>query len=389
MNRHPIYLDYQATTPVDPRVLDAMLPYFSSQFGNPASRSHGFGWAAEAAVDRARERIATLIGASPDAIVFTSGATESNNLAIKGVAEYYASKGRRIVTAATEHSSVLDVCIYLDRQGFEIVYLPVDSAGLVDPGMVESSLNDETILVSIMKANNEIGTIQPVREIAGLCRSRGILFHTDATQAIGGMSVADSQWGADLVSFSGHKIYGPKGIGGLYVRPGSPRVHLATQIHGGGHERNLRSGTLNVPGIVGFGAAADILMSEGDADIDRRKRLTHTLLCGLREGIPGMAVNGSESARLPGNLNLRIEGVTADALMKTLPELAFSTGSACSSGTPGPSHVLKAIGLTKAQAAESFRLSIGRNTTEEEIAYVCTAVAAAVRKLRAGRTYIR
>lgn len=378
----PIYLDYQATTPVDPRVLETMLPYFCDRFGNAASRNHAFGWTAEAAVAEARLHIAGLIGTAPEALVFTSGATEANNLAIKGVALAYETRGRRIVTVATEHSSVIDACMYLKRRGFDVVFLPVDSAGRIDLDLLESQLNDETILVSVMTANNEIGTLHPVNRIGALCRSRGILFHTDATQTAGRIPLDVMEMSADLLSLSAHKMYGPKGVGCLYVRRGSPIVHLEPQLHGGGHEHGIRSGTLNVPAIVGFGTAATISSSEREGESERIHGLALKLLEQLRSSIEGIHLNGDENERLPGNLNLRVDGIRADDLIRRIRPVAVSTGSACGSGNSGPSHVLKAIGLTKEQADGSFRLSVGRQTTPGEIASVLGLIVDAVRALR-------
>jgi cysteine desulfurase len=381
MTQRTIYLDYQATTAVDERVVEAMLPYFTERYGNPASKNHRIGWQAAAAVDGAREKIAALVGGEPASIIFTSGATEANNLAIKGAAEAYASRGRRIVTVATEHSSVLDPCAHLKSQGFEVIFLTVDPDGYIDLHALDAAMTDDTILVSVMIANNEIGTVQPMERIADLCRAKGVLLHSDATQAVGRVAVDAVASRVDLMSFSAHKIYGPKGIGALYVRPAPPRIRLAPILHGGGHEHGLRSGTLNVPAIVGFAAAADILVSRGEEERARLADQTERLLRGLTDGIPRIALNGPRRGRLPGSLNLRIGGIDADRMMSALRELAFSTGSACGSGIPGPSHVLRAIGLTGVEARESFRISIGRNTTDEEIAYVCTAFAAAARAL--------
>ena len=378
----PIYLDYQATTPVDPRVFEAMMPYFVERFGNPASKNHSFGWTAEAAVQRAREQVALSITATPAEIIFTSGASEANNLAIKGVAGSYQSKGKRIITVATEHSSVLDTCGYLQRTGFEIIYLPVDSFGYIDLGRLESYLDSSTILVSVMFANNEIGTLQPIAGIGALCRSRGILFHCDATQALGTMDVDVGDLRIDLLSMSAHKIYGPKGVGALYMRQAKPRIHLVPLFHGGGHERGLRSGSLNVPGIVGFGQACAIAQQERQEMVEKLRQYAANLIEAMTSRVPGCWQNGDPVQRLPGNLHFGIDGIHADALMKQLPNLAFSTGSACSTGMPGPSHVLKAIGLTKEMAESSFRVSLGRFTDEKEIAYVSTALPAAVEELR-------
>ena len=378
----PVYLDHHATTPVDPRVLQAMLPYFSEKFGNPASRNHAFGWEAEQAVEHARSRIAALIGASPREMIFTSGATESVNLALKGVAEAYQGRGDHIVTVVTEHRAVLDTCRRLEARGLRVTYLPVDREGLVNPDEVRGAITERTILVSVMFANNEIGVIQPIREISRVVRERGVLFHSDATQAVGKIPVHVEEDGIDLLSFSAHKLYGPKGVGALYVRSRNPRVELVPQIDGGGHERGLRSGTLNVPAIVGFGEACAICQREMEGEGQRvaalRDRLMNRLLAELDE----VVIHGSLKHRLPNNLNLSFLGVEATTLMMNVKEIAISSGSACSSATPEPSHVLRALGLPADLARGAIRIGLGRFNTEEEIEYAAGRLIEAVRKLR-------
>jgi cysteine desulfurase len=375
----PVYFDYQATTPVDERVLEAMLPYFARNFGNAASRSHGFGWAAEKAVERARKRIADLAGAAPREIVFTSGATESNNLALKGSLEAHRSHGNHIVTVATEHRAVLDPVRHLERMGAEATILAPRPDGIVNLDELSRAIRPETVLVSIMHANNEIGTIQPVREIGAICRARRVLFHTDAAQSFGKLPIHVAEANIDLMSITAHKIYGPKGIGALYVRRG---VTLAPQMDGGGHEWGLRSGTLNVPGIVGFGEAAAICATEMEEEAERALRLRDRLQSQMEAALNGTRINGSVEHRLPGNLNIAFDGVAADALLTILPEIALSTGSACSSASPEPSHVLRAIGLSEREARSSVRFGLGRFTTEEEVDTVARRVSEAVRELR-------
>jgi cysteine desulfurase len=374
-----VYLDHHATTPVDPRVLEAMLPYFTERFGNASSRQHRFGWTAGQAVDKARREVAELIGADPREVVFTSGATESINLALKGAAEAYAAQGDRIVTAATEHKAVLDVCASLERRGYRIARLPVSPDGLLDPAAVEAALTERTILVSLLYANNEIGAIQPIRAIGSLCRARGVLLHADLAQAAGKIPVDVHAESIDLASLSGHKLYGPKGIGALYVRSG---VRLAPQMEGGGHERGLRSGTLNVPGIVGLGAACRIAASEMAAESARLGALRDGLLRTLTEALEGVHVNGSLEHRLPHNLNLSFDGVDAASLLTALPEVALSSGSACTSANPRPSHVLEALGLPPERAQGAIRIGLGRFTTPEEVDYAAARIIEAVRNLR-------
>jgi cysteine desulfurase len=377
-----VYLDNQAATPLDPRVLEAMMPYLTGAYGNAASRSHSFGWVAEKAVEAARRRVAELAGATAREIVFTSGATESINLALKGAAEAYGAQGRHIVTAATEHRAVLDTCMRLEKNGFRVTVLPVGSDGRVDPEAVAAALLPETILVSIMYANNEIGTVNPVREIGALCHARGVLFHCDAVQAFGKIPVQVDGGHIDLMSLSAHKLYGPKGAGALYVRRRNPRVQLAAQIDGGGHEYGWRSGTLNVPGIAGFGAACAFCAAEMADEAMRLGALRDRLQALITAGLDRVTVNGSTSHRLPHNLNLSFDGVDSAALLVALPDLALSSGSACTSATAGPSHVLRAIGLSAERARSSVRFGLGRFTTDEEIEYAAGRVVAAVRKLR-------
>ncbi len=381
--RKPVYLDNHATTPVDPRVLEAMLPYFGAKFGNAASRSHAFGWEAEKSVELARRRIASLAGATPREIVFTSGATESNNLAIKGVAEASRKGARHMVTMATEHKAVLDPIRRLEREGWRITTLAPRGDGLVDLDQLRDAMQADTVLVSIMYANNEIGVIQPIGEIGRLCRERGVVFHCDAAQAFGKIPIDVERDGIDLMSVSAHKLYGPKGIGALYVRRSKPRVALAPQMDGGGHEFGLRSGTLNVPAIVGFGEACRVADAEMPVEAARVARLRDRLQEHLGTRLEGVQVNGSKERRLPGNLNLSFAGVDGEALLMSLPEVALSTGSACSSAAVEPSHVLRALGMDEARARSSLRFGIGRFNTEEEIDYAAGRVVEAVEKLRA------
>jgi cysteine desulfurase len=377
----PVYFDHHATTPVDPRVLDAMLPYFREQFGNAASRSHAFGWAAEKAVERARRQVAELCGARTQEIVFTSGATESNNLAIKGAWEAYRDRGNHIIAMTTEHRAVLDPVRHLAAQGACTTLLPPRADGLLDLDRLREAIRPETVMVSVLYANNEIGVIQPIRDIAAICRERGALFHTDAAQAFGKVPIHVERDQIDLMSISAHKIYGPKGVGALYVRRG---VSLTEQMEGGGHERGLRSGSLNVPGIVGLGHAALLCETEMQDETVRVGALRDRLLSLLQAGLDGVRVNGTMARRLAGNLNLSFAGVNADALLTLLPEIALSTGSACSSGRREPSHVLRELGLGPAEARSSVRFGLGRGNTEEEVEYVAGRLIAAVRKLREG-----
>jgi cysteine desulfurase len=381
MVKLPIYLDNHATTRMDPRVLEAMMPYFTDKFGNAASRNHAFGWEAEEAVEKSRKQIGDLIGATGKEIIFTSGATESNNLAIKGVAQMYAEKGNHIITAATEHKAVLDTCKHLEKEGFRVTYLPVMGDGRIDLDMLREAITDKTILVSIMYANNEIGVIQPVAEIGKICKERGVLFHTDAVQAVGKIPVNVVADNIDLLSFTGHKLYGPKGCGALYVRRRNPRVQLTAQMDGGGHERGMRSGTLTTPSIVGLGAACEIAKNEMAAETARqlalRQRL-HDKLAKLEESY----VNGSMEHRLPGNLNMSFAYVEGESLLMGINDIAVSSGSACTSATLEPSYVLKALGLGDDLAHTSIRFGIGRFNTEEEIDYVADKITDVVNKLR-------
>ncbi|MSO71349.1 MAG: aminotransferase class V-fold PLP-dependent enzyme [Alphaproteobacteria bacterium] len=377
-----VYLDYQATTPVDPRVLDAMLPWFSERFGNPHSVQHAYGRQAEAAVERAREQIAALLGAEAREIVFTSGATEANNLAVKGTARFYKERGDHIVTLATEHKCVLESCARLEREGFRVTRLPVEADGLVSLSRLEASLDDKTLLVSVMAANNEIGVLQPLAEIGKITRARGIALHTDAAQAVGKISLDVGATNIDLLSISGHKLYAPKGIGVLYVRR-RPRARLEPLFDGGAQERGLRSGTVPTPLVVGLGEACAIARAEMAAESVRIKSLRDRLLTRLEVRVPGLRVNGSMTGRLSGNLNLTIPGVAAIALIEATPELAFSTGSACSSAEVEPSYVLRALGLSEADARASFRLCVGRFSTESELDFAAERLASAAERLRA------
>jgi cysteine desulfurase len=378
----PIYMDYQATTPVDPRVLDAMLPYFRDQFGNAASRSHAFGWEAEKAVDQARERIAALIGASPKEIVFTSGSTEAINLALKGVAEMYGSKGKHLITCESEHKAVLDTAKHLEKLGFEVTYLKPDKTGRVTAERVAEALREDTILVAIMWANNEVGTLNPVREIGAICRAKGVLFFTDATQAVGKVPVDVEADNVDMLCMSAHKIYGPKGVGCLYVRRRNPRVRLAAQMDGGGHERGMRSGTLNVPGIVGLGEACEQCRVGLDAEMAREARLRDLLEKRITSRLEHVHFNGNREHRLPGCLNLSFPYVEGESLLMGINDVAVSSGSACTSASLEPSHVLRAMQIGDELAHSSIRFGIGRFTTEEEIEYCANRIVDVVKRLR-------
>jgi cysteine desulfurase len=377
----PVYLDSHATTPVDPRVLEAMLPFFTERFGNPSSRSHPFGWAADEAVETARDEVAKLLGARLREIVFTSGATESNNLALRGVA---ALRGRgHIITAVTEHKAILDPCRRLEREGFRVTYLPVDREGLVAPDAVRDAIAEDTILISIMAANNEIGVLQPLAALGEIARARGVLFHTDAVQAAGKVPFDVEAAGVDLASISAHKLYGPKGVGALYVRRRRPKLDLVPLMEGGGQERGLRPGTLNVPGIVGLGRAAQLCRTEMAVEGPRLETLRDRLLTGLRERLNDVCVNGALNARLPHNLNVAFPGVEGEALLMGLRNVAVSSGSACTSTSVEPSHVLKAIGLRDQLARASLRFGLSRFTVAEEIDYAIVAVADLVERLHA------
>jgi len=379
----PIYMDNHSTTPVDPRVVEAMLPYFSSTFGNAASRTHAFGWTAEAAVEDARESIAKFIGASSGKeMVFTSGATEANNLAIKGAAEYYQAKGNHLITTQIEHKSVLDSCKRLERQGFEVTYLEVGKDGLVDPAKVEAAITDKTILVSVMLANNEVGTVQPIAEIGKITRARNVLLHCDAVQGVGKTPFDVEAMNVDLASVTAHKIYGPKGIGALFVRRSRPRVRLVSQMDGGGHERGNRSGTLNVAGIVGFQRACELMMSEGPTENARIRALRDRLHQRMTAALDHVILNGDPERRLSGNLNLSFAFVEGEGLMMAIKDVAVSSGSACTSASLEPSYVLKAMGLDEDLAHSSLRFGIGRFNTQEEVDYVADLLIAKVKKLR-------
>ena len=377
----PIYLDYHATTPVDPRVLEAMLPYFTEEFGNAASKSHVFGWRAEEAVEAARAQVARLVGASAKEIVWTSGATESDNLAIKGAAQFYAEKGRHLVTAKTEHKAVLDSMHALERQGFEVTFLDVEPDGRLDPARLRAALRKDTILVSVMHANNETGVVHPIEEIGKITRAAGVVFHCDAVQSAGKIPFDVDAANVDLASLSAHKMYGPKGMGALYVRR-KPRVRLVAQMDGGGHERGFRSGTLNVPGIVGFGKCAELALAERDVEAARVLALRERLRKGLCSQLDLVTLNGSLEHRLPGNLNLSFAYVEGEALMMAIKDVAVSSGSACTSASLEPSYVLRAMGVSDDLAHASIRFGLGRFTTEEEIDYVTHLVAGKVKKLR-------
>jgi cysteine desulfurase len=393
----PIYMDHHATTPVDPRVMEAMEPYFTRIFGNAASRNHVFGWEAEAAVEEARSQIAAALGAQPKEIVFTSGATEADNLALTGAARAYRTKGDHIVTAHTEHSAVLDTCRALEREGFTVTYLDPERDGRISPERVRHAMTERTVLVSVMHANNEIGVVQDLAAIGVACRERGVLFHSDAVQAFGKIPLDVEAMRLDLVSLSAHKLYGPKGVGALYVRNRGPRVRLAPLIHGGGHERGLRSGTLNVPGIVGFGKAAEIAVSEREEESRRLRQLRERLEKGMMGTIDGVTLNGpglpaigpdggllpgQDERRLPGNLNLSFAHVEGEALLIGMKDVAVSSGSACTSATLKPSHVLKAIGVADELAHASIRFGLGRWNTAEEVDFAVGAAAKTVRRLR-------
>jgi cysteine desulfurase len=375
-------MDYQATTPMDPRVFEAMTPYFMEKFGNPHSRGHVYGWEAEAATEKAREQVADLIGANPKEIIFTSGATESNNAAIKGIAHFYKDKKNHIITLTTEHKCVLDTCRHLELEGFSVTYVPVQTNGLVDLAVLENAITDKTALISIMAVNNEIGVIQPLKEIGAICRKHGVFFHTDAAQAFGKIPLNVEEMNIDLMSISGHKIYGPKGVGALFVRR-RPRVRIEAIINGGGQERGLRSGTLPTPLVVGLGVAAEIARNEM---IDENKRLKHLfdkLYTGMVKNIPDVYVNGDLEHRIPGNLNISFAYIEGESMIMAIKDLAVSSGSACTSASLEPSYVLRSIGVGEDLAHTSIRFGIGRFTTEEEVDFAVEKVSNAVGKLRA------
>ncbi len=379
----PIYMDNHATTRTDPRVLEEMLPYFTQRYGNAASRQHSFGRDAEEAVEQARAHVASLVGAQAKEIIFTSGATESDNLALKGVASLYRKKGNHLVTVTTEHRAVLDPCKRLQREGFEVTFLPVDRYGRVAAAQIAEALTDQTVLVSVMAANNEIGTLQPIREIGTICKERGILFHTDAVQAVGKIPLDVEEMGIDLLSLSAHKIYGPKGIGALYVRGRNPRVRLEPILDGGGHERGLRSGTLPVPSIIGLGKACTLCQAEMAEEAIRLRALRDRLRQGIVSQLEHVFLNGHPTERLPGNLNLSFAYVEGEALMMGIRDVAVSSGSACTSASLEPSYVLKALGIGDALAHSSIRFGLGRFNTQAEVDYVIEEVVRAVRHLRA------
>jgi cysteine desulfurase len=378
----PIYFDNHATTQVDPRVVQAMLPYFTEKFGNAASRNHPFGWAGEEAVENGRAQVASLIGATPKEIIFTSGATESDNLMIKGVAEMYREKGNHIITQAIEHKAVLDTCKRLEKDGFEVTYLPVQRDGRVDPEDVRKAITPKTILITIMYANNEIGIINPIQEIGKIAKERGIFFAVDGVQAVGKIPVDVQKDNIDLLAISAHKIYGPKGVGALYVRRRNPRVQLSAIIDGGGHERGMRSGTLNVPGIVGLGAACEIAQKEMAEEAVRLGKLRDRLRAGLEAKLDEVFINGSMEHRLPNNLNMSFAYVEGESLLMGINDIAVSSGSACTSATLEPSYVLKALGVGEDLAHTSIRFGLGRFNTEEEVDYVTDKMVTVVKKLR-------
>ena len=380
--QRPIYLDYQATTPCDPRVLEAMIPWFTEKFGNPHSRNHEYGWEAEEATLMAREHIAALIGADAKDIIFTSGATESNNLSLKGVAHFYKGKKNHIITAVTEHKCVLDACRHLEEEGFNVTYLPVQPNGLIDFNQLKESLTDQTAIVSIMAVNNEIGVIQPLAEIGKLCRERGVFFHTDAAQAAGKVPLDVEAMNIDLLSISGHKIYGPKGIGALYVRRRNPRVRLSAMIHGGGQERGMRSGTLPTPLCVGLGEACRLAQNEMTQENQRLSHYSVLFLSLLREHLTDIHINGDEHHRIPGNLNISFAFVEGESLMMSIKDLAVSSGSACTSASLEPSYVLRALGVEDELAHTSLRIGFGRFTTEDEVRQAAASLIQAVTKLR-------
>lgn len=377
-----IYLDYSATTPTDPKVLEAMMPYFTKVFGNAASRNHSYGWEAEEAVEKARQQIANLIGASSKEIIFTSGATEANNIALLGVAEMHKEKGNHIITCLTEHKAILDPAHYLASQGFDVTFLEVDKNGMISLEDLKSKITEKTILISLMAANNEIGVLHPVKEIGKIAREKGIFFHTDATQATGKVPMDVEQMNIDLLSLSSHKIYGPKGVGALYVRRRNPRVRLAPIVHGGGHERGMRSGTLNVTGIVGLGAACEICQKELPSEMVRLKKLKDKLFHGLSEKIDYLVLNGHPEQSLPGVLNVSFSYIEGESLMMGIENIAVSSGSACTSASLEPSYVLRALGVGDEAAHSSIRFSMGRFTTEEEINKVISQMVSVATRLR-------
>ena len=382
MFKLPVYMDNNSTTRTDPRVLEAMMPYFTEKFGNSASRNHAYGWETEEGVDLAREQVASIINASSKEIIFTSGATESNNLAIKGVAAMYKKKGNHIISAVTEHKAVIDTCMRLERDGCSVTFLPVDKYGIVSPQQVADAITDKTVIVSIMAANNEIGTVHPLKEIGAICKAKGVLFHTDATQTVGKIPMDVEDMGIDLLSMTAHKMYGPKGVGALYVRRKDPRVRLDAMLDGGGHERGMRSGTLNVTGIVGMGMAAEICRKELHSESERLLKLRNRLHEGINSKLEDAYLNGHPIHRLPGNLNISFAFVEGEGLMMGSKDVAVSSGSACTSASLEPSYVLKALGLGDELAHSSIRFGLGRFNTEEEVDFVINDVVRAVNHLR-------
>lgn len=382
MVKTPIYMDNNSTTRVDPRVVEAMLPFFTDHFGNAASRSHAFGWEAEKAVEEARQQVANLIGAGAKEIIFTSGATESDNLALKGVAQMYKKKGNHVITQVTEHKAILDACKRLEKDGCQVTYLPVDKFGQVTADQVRAAMTDKTILVSIMAANNEIGSLQPIKQIGKVCKEKGVLFHTDAVQAVGHIPIDVNEMGIDLLSLTAHKIHGPKGIGALYVRKKDPRVRLEPQIDGGGHERGMRSGTLPVPMIVGFGKACEIMKNEGPAEAKRLYQLRERLRNGIMDQLPESYLNGHPDERLPGNANISFAYVEGEGLMMGIKDVAVSSGSACTSASLEPSYVLRALGVGDELAHSSIRFGLSRFNTDEEVDFVVDLVVREVNRLR-------
>ena len=378
----PIYMDYHATTPVDPRVVEEMLPYFTEMFGNAASRNHAFGWGAEEAVEQGREHVAGLIGAEAKEIIFTSGATESDNLALTGIAEFYKEKGNHIITCVTEHKAILDTAQMLEAKGYRLTFLPVDNQGCIDLNQLEDAIGEDTILVSLMAANNEIGTIHPLKEIGRITREKGVLFHCDATQGVGHMDLDVNEMNIDLASYTAHKIYGPKGVGALYVRRRKPRVRLSPIIFGGGHERGMRSGTLNVTGIVGFGKAAQLMIEEGTSEREQLQSLAGRLREGITRELDHVHLNGHPTQRHPGNVNLSFLFVEGESLLMGINDIAVSSGSACTSASLEPSYVLRAMGLGDDLAHSSIRFGVGRFNTEEEVDFVIRRVVETVARLR-------
>lgn len=379
----PVYMDYQATTPVDPRVVETMIPYFTEKFGNAASRNHAYGWVAEQAVEKARQQVAAVIGASSKEIVFTSGATESDNVALKGAIEMYTSRGNHIVTMQTEHKAVLDTCKYLERSGrAEVTYLEPQKDGKVNLDDLRAAITDKTVLVAIMAANNEIGVVQPMAEIGAICREKNVLFFTDGAQAVGKVPIDVNAMNIDILAISGHKLYGPKGIGALYVRRRKPRVRLAPLVHGGGHERGMRSGTLDVPSIVGLGKACELALAEMEEETARLIKYRDRFWAGLQKELDYIHLNGHPTDRLPGNLNVSFEYVEGEGLMMAMKDLAVSSGSACTSASLEPSYVLKAMGLGDELAHTSIRFGFGRFTTEEEVEFALEKTISAVKRLR-------